>query len=437
MPALANAFVQLRAGTWLDRRRVRAGAAILLALQLAGFLFIVAGTHGWFERWIGPLAKPTTTDFVSFYAAGALADSGNPALAYDHAAHLAAEERVTAAGIEYQYFNYPPVFILVCAALATLPYLVAFIVFEGATLCLYLLVATRILADRSGTALVVLLAFPIVFWNFGLGQNGFLTAGLFGAATLLVDRRPIVAGILFGAICYKPQFGMLVPLALAAAGQWRAFAAAGVSAAVLVLASLALFGPSTWQAFVSAAAASPAMYESGRILFAGMANPFGAARLLGADLPLAYGLQAAASLGAACVVVVVWRRRLSLPTRAATLAAASVVAAPLSLLYDLMLGTIAAAWLVRDGNSPAQSAWEKIALAALFLMVLDGRGLAEGWHVPVFPLAAVALFAIAGARAWREMAQPRLIAGTGSPRARTGESRAEAIARSPSASPRR
>lgn len=405
-PSLAGLLARLHDGAWLDRRRVRIGAAILLALQLAGFLFIVAGTHGW----IVPLEKPTTTDFVSFYAAGALADAGTPALAYDHAAHLAAEERVVGAGIEYQYFNYPPVLMLLCAPLAALPYLVAFMVFEVATLALYLVVALRILADRSGTALVALLAFPVVYWNFGLGQNGFLTAALFGAATLLVDRRPIVAGLLFGAVCYKPQFGILVPLALAAGGQWRVFAAAGVSVVFFVTASLALFGIATWQAFIAAVAASPAMYESGRILFAGMANPFGAARLLGAGAPLAYGLQAAASLGAAVVVGVAWRLRLSLPTRAATLAAASVVAAPLALFYDLMLGSIAAAWLIRDRNSPAAASWEKVALAALFLVVLDGRGLAERWHIPAFPIAALALLAIAGARAWRELARrPRLL----------------------------
>jgi hypothetical protein len=399
--AVARWFQAAFSASWLDRRRVRAGAAILLVLQLAGFLFIVAGTHGW----IVPLAKPTTTDFVSFYAAGALANAGTPALAYDHAAHLAAEERVTGAGIEYQFFNYPPVFILLCAPLAMLPYLVAFIVFEGVTLCFYLVVASRVLADRSGTALVALLAFPMVFWNLGLGQNGFLTAGLFGAATLVVDRRPILAGLLFGALCYKPQFGILVPLALAAAGQWRAFAAAGASAVALVLASLALFGASSWQAFAAAAAASPAMYESGRILFAGMATTFGAARLLGAGPALAYGLQAAASLGAAYVVVVVWHRRLSLPTRAATLAAAILVAAPLALLYDLMFAAIAAAWLIRDRHSPAAAASEKIALAALYLcLALAGHpSFAERWHVPVFPLAAIALFAIAGARARREM----------------------------------
>ena len=400
-PRLRSALAQLRAGTWLDRKRIRIASTILLVLQLAMFLFIVAGTHGW----IVPLSKPTTTDFVSFYAAGALADAGTPALAYDQAAHLEAEERITGAGIGYQFFNYPPVFLLLCALLAGLPYLVAFLVFELATLALYLVVATRILGERSGTALVVLLAFPLVFWNIGLGQNAFLTAALFGAATLLIDRRPITAGLLFGALCYKPQFGVLIPLALAAGGQWRAFAAAAASATLLLLASLAVFGIGTWQAFLAVAGSSPAMYESGRILFAGMANTFGAARLIGAGPPLAYALQSVASLVAAVVVVVVWRRRLPLPTRAASLAAATLVAAPLSLLYDLMLGTIAALWLVRDGN-PAPS--EKLALAALFLLVLDGRGLSESLHLPVFSLAAIVLFAVVAVRAAREMAQRRL-----------------------------
>src|SRR5579863_503610 len=145
--------------TLMTRRRIGWCCGVLLAIQLGVFGFIVAGTHGW----IVPLPRPTTTDFVSFYAAGVLADAGTPALAYDRAAHLAAEEQATAPGIEYQFFNYPPVFILLCAALARLPYLVAFVVFEAATLVLYLLVACHILGERSGTAVLVLCAFPMVF----------------------------------------------------------------------------------------------------------------------------------------------------------------------------------------------------------------------------------------------------------------------------------
>jgi alpha-1,2-mannosyltransferase len=73
----------------LDGRRVFRLCGILLAVEIGLFLFLAAGTYDL----IVPLPKPTTTDFVSFYAAGALADAGTPELAYNRDAHFAAEER--------------------------------------------------------------------------------------------------------------------------------------------------------------------------------------------------------------------------------------------------------------------------------------------------------------------------------------------------------
>lgn len=390
-------------GKSLDRRRIAIACAILLVLEIAFFLFTVALSH----NWIVAIDRPTTTDFASFYAAGTLANAGTPSLAYHQAAHFAAEQAVTAPGIEYQFFNYPPIFLMLCAVLAQLPYIVAFLVFQAATLLLYLHVARSILGDRSGTALLVLLAFPIVFWNLGLGQNAFLIAGLFGAATLLTDRRPVAAGVLFGMLCFKPHFGLLVPLALAAAGRWRSFAAAAAAAAVLALASVAVFGWQTWHEFLLAAAASPAMYESGRILFAGFASPFGAVRLLGGSIPAAYALQLAMSLVAASVVFAIWRCGLSLPVRGAALAAATLVAVPLVLTYDLMLAAVAGAWLVRDDGRGGASAGEKATLAILFLTLITTRFVPWLWHVPVAPAAAIGLFALVTCRAARELAQQR------------------------------
>ena len=190
MPASANAIARLRSGNWPDRGFIRAAAAALLAIELAISAFMVAGTHGW----IVPLAKPTGTDFVSFYAAGALANAGTPELVYNLAAHAAAEEAATERGVPYQFFNYPPVFLLICGPLARLPYLAAFAVFEAATLALYLLVARRILGDPSGTALLVLVAFPLVFWTVGLGQNSFLTAALFGGQPCLSTVARLLRG---------------------------------------------------------------------------------------------------------------------------------------------------------------------------------------------------------------------------------------------------
>ena len=124
-------------GGLLEQQRVRLCCGVLLAIDLSVFLFMVAGTHGL----IVPLAKPTSTDFVSFYAAGNLADAGTPELAYDRAEHYAAEERAAEVGIDYNFFYYPPTFLLLCAVLGHLPYIVAFLIFEMATLSLFVRLA--------------------------------------------------------------------------------------------------------------------------------------------------------------------------------------------------------------------------------------------------------------------------------------------------------
>ena len=95
-------------GASLERRRFLTYCGVALVVESVVFLFLVAGTHGL----IVPLSRPTSTDFVSFYAAGALADAGTPELSYDQLAHYRSEENATAAGIEYRFFYYPPVFLL-------------------------------------------------------------------------------------------------------------------------------------------------------------------------------------------------------------------------------------------------------------------------------------------------------------------------------------
>jgi hypothetical protein len=85
----------------------------------------------------------------------------------------------------------------------------------------------------------------------------------------------------------------------------------------------------------------------------------------------------------ALLVGFVWRCGLALPIRAATLAAATMVAIPVILIYDLMLAAVAAAWLVRAREEYAFPLWEKAALAASFLLLLSPRDLAEILHVPV------------------------------------------------------
>ena len=396
----------------LDGDRIRVGCSILLAIEIAVFLFMAAGTHGL----IVPLPRPTSTDFVSFYAAGSLADAGTPQLAYDQAAHYAAEQRATQEGIEYNFFYYPPPFLLLCAAIAHLPYIVAFLVFEAGTLLFYVLVARHILGGRNSAVVVPLLAFPPVLWTLGLGQNALLTAGLFGSATLLIDRRPAVAGVLFGALCYKPHFALLVPVALAAGGHWRALAATFASAAALCLLSLSVFGWEVWRDYLTAAAASPAVYQSGRISFTGFINPFGAVLLLGGTPLIAYWVQAVTILAAAVLVAYVWRRGLSLPIRAATLAAATLAALPIALFYDLMLAAIAAAWLLRADGRYRLAEWEKIVLAGLFVLTFNPRSFSEILQLPIGPLVTLGFIGFVVARVAREKTMVVSATNVGLPR---------------------
>ncbi|MGI3777871.1 MAG: glycosyltransferase family 87 protein [Janthinobacterium lividum] len=385
---------------------VRRWVLLLLVLQAVAFAFLFAGVHGWVVR----LDHPVSPDFVSFYAAGLLADQGQAAAAYDRAAHFAAEQAVLAPGIGYQFFLYPPPFLLVCSVLARLPWALSLAVFEAVTLLGCLLVLRAILALPWRRCLAGLLAFPALPWVLLLGQNSFMTAGLFGLALLLVDRRPVLAGLLVAGLSCKPHFAVLVPLAFAAGGCWRAFAAA--AAGVLAICALAtlLYGVQIWPAYLATMAASRPDLQAGAVgRFSAMVSPYGALRALGLPHAAALAGQGAGLASAAAVVALLWRRRAPLPLRAAALLAAGLVAAPMALFYDLMLALVALCWLVRQGRDTGFPPWPVGIMAACWL--LPGAALFLGErHLPVGGLVAPALLLLC----WRWHARLEADRGEGS-----------------------
>ena len=154
--------------------------------------------------------------------------------------------------------------------------------------------------DPDRDSLWLAIAFPGALVNLTNGQNGFLTLALLGAALLTLERRPILAGVLFGLMSYKPQYGLLVPIFLIATGRWRAIAAASVTVALLAALSFAMFGAQTWQAFfASIAFTRHVVLEQGGSGFEKLQSAFAAARLWGFSVATAYAFQAAVSLIAA------------------------------------------------------------------------------------------------------------------------------------------
>jgi alpha-1,2-mannosyltransferase len=379
-------------GAWRIRRLAIA-AAVAQAIVLA---FMVAGTHGWLVAGVGP----TTTDYVSFWAAGKLADQGRPQAAYDHDAHLRVEEAATAPGIKYQFFFNPPPYLLIMAPFARLPYLVSFVLFQILTLSLWLVLGTRA-AGGGSTAALCLMAVPSLWWVLGLGQNSFLSASLMAGGLLLLPRRGWLAGVAFGLLCYKPHLGLLIPVALVAGGQWRTAIAATLTVTAIVAATVGVFGVQTWTAYLHGFGRDlGAAIDSGQVLLAGRVDPTGAAQELGLGIGAARIVWVLCLTGAAGCVALVWRRG-SADVRNAVLAACVVLAAPFALFYDLVMCSLAACFLVRAGRRDGFLPGEAPALAGVCVVnLLATPLLVTAVHIPFGAVVAPTLLGLA-LRRWR------------------------------------
>src|SRR5262245_9294725 len=166
---------QVKSGAWLTRERLRAYPLILLAAFIAATVIWIALADGLIDR----NGQPIGTDFSNVWAAGRLALDGAPDAPYDIARQHAAEKAIFGGrDVPLYGWHYPPIFLLVGAALALMPYGWALVAWTAITLPAYL-AAVRAILPAKETVLLAL-AFPAVFVNLGHGQNGFLTAALLG-----------------------------------------------------------------------------------------------------------------------------------------------------------------------------------------------------------------------------------------------------------------
>jgi hypothetical protein len=247
------------------------------------------------------------------------------------------------------------------------------------------------------------LAFPAVFVNLGHGHNGFLTAALMAAALVSLDRRPWLAGVLFGCLAYKPQFGVLIPLVLIAGGYWRSVAAATVTVAALALAVTLAFGAEVWTAFLASTQFTrTVVLEQGDTGWHKIQSVFSIVRMWGGGVTLGYAAQLAVTLFVAAALVWLWRGRSSFALKAAALAIGTILATPYSLDYDLMLLAPAIAFLAVDGRERGFGPYEKTVLALLWLAPLVTRSVAQATLIPLaVPLMLIA-FALMLRRAINE-----------------------------------
>lgn len=381
-------------GAWIDRPLIRTASLLSLAGTVATIAFLFATSRGLLDSW----GRPLGTDFSNIWIAGRDALAGEAALTYDFAAHHRAEQAVFGPGVPFYSWHYPPSFLLVAAPLARLPYLAALALWQGASGLAAFLVVRQILPGRDAALAAV--GFPAVMVCLTHGHTGFLSAFLFGAGLLALERRPVLAGMWFGLLAYKPQLGLLLPLALAAGGHWRTIATAGLTVAATVALSAALFGLEAWTAFAgSAGRASDAILRDGATGWPPIQTAFAAIRLWGGGVGAAYAAQAVVTLAAAAATVHLWHRPSPFALRAAALLVGSLLATPYAMDYDLtLLGPALAFWAAHALRHGFRR-WEASALALAWAAPLIGRSAALHLGLPVGFAALALLFALTVRRA--------------------------------------
>jgi hypothetical protein len=321
------------------------------ALALAGFLFgIVYLVVGLASAWRidGPglinAGLPLGRDFVAFWSASALALDGAPEAVFTlkriHAYQIAA----AGAPVDVTAWHYPPTFLLAVLPLAYLPYVAALALW----LLLPVLAFWAVLRKVCGNDLfaTLLLLFPGLTLCLVSGQNGVITAALLGGALLTLETRPVVAGVLFGLLTYKPHLAALVFPALLFGRYWHVLAVAAVTGLAMIAASLAVFGMPVWAAFFGNLDFLTRVVDSGAVPWVRMPTVYAAMRVMGFEAATGRIVQFVATVAAAAVVCAIWYRRAPIAWRGAALALALPLATPYAFDYDLVVLILPLAWIL-------------------------------------------------------------------------------------------
>lgn len=380
---------------FVTRARARLTAWCVLAATIIGLVYLFASANGTVDS----LGRPLGTDFSNVWTAGWMADHGRAPAAWDWPTQHEVQKQVHRNdAIPFYGWHYPPPFLIIATLLAQFPYLVALLLWQGLSLMLALALVRRILPDDRDAMLVALGA-PVVLVCLGHGQNAFLTASLLGGGMLLLDRRPWVAGIMLGALVYKPQFAVLIPVLLLARGNMRAFVSAGLTVAALCLLTLVIWGWPVWRAFLdSLPLTQHIVIEAGATGWEKIQSPFSAIRQWGGTIGIAYTVQAIVT-AIAIVMAALVARRGSMEVRGAAALSAALLCTPYVLDYDFVLLGIAIAFMAADmarrGAIGGEASW----LAYAWIAPLVGRTVSQMTHVPVNLIAAIAVLALATRRA--------------------------------------
>jgi len=343
---------------WPRSARQAKGHAILLAV----FMWVAAlavGFIGTSDRSIaGPLKG---ADFVHFYTLGHLVHSHQIAAMSDMVAnHRTQTALVPASAPDLYPTVYPPQVAVLFAPVNGWSFQRALLVWSMINIALYALIVWSAWAAVKARLPDRVMVFAAVaafapFWNVVLyGQITMLILAAFWAGWLALERRQhLLAGIAFGLLAIKPQFGIPLAVVVLARREWAMLAGACLSVLAQLGAAWLVLG---WEALEGFARTVPItlghidMMESKPFLSHSLRSLTRLApNWIG--IPLWLGLVTVVLWYTARV----WRSEASIRIRVGTVILASVLVNPHLIIYDAAVLVLPLLWFGAFMQEPAQS----------------------------------------------------------------------------------
>ena len=220
------------------RVAVTLGASVLLVA--ISIVLLIPRIRNW----------PIAPDLTAFWA-GARFAVFRPHDAYNWVAVTAAQMELRPPVGPLPFF-YPPSALPFMAPFGLLPFWPAFWLWTLLSAAAFWSAARRITSN-----LLLTFAAPTTVLALVLGQTTLWIGALLIWGVTLLRSRPAIAGVLLGiAAAIKPQFAIMVPVALLAGRHWAAIAGAIASFCAMLLLSLP-FGPFLWSDWASLVGALP------------------------------------------------------------------------------------------------------------------------------------------------------------------------------------
>jgi len=377
--------------------KLTVGAAVFfVTLEIAYLVFAGLPPIGklWSAKpWVDGTHFVLGRDFLNSWMGGRSVFGAGPAAWFDAVAYNAALRDLLGTPYAEHFWSYPPHILLFIWPLGLMPYLPAYVAWCALGIALYLLASSPVISRER---LLFLAVAPGIAVCVFFGQNGFYTAALLIGGLVCLDRRPVLAGILFGILTVKPQLGLLLPVVLLLERRWLTIAVAAATTAALVAATALLFGWHVWIEFWEKVVPQQQWLTAhgGGLLFEMVSSVYFGARLINLPESVGWVMQGiVAALAFAALVWTYWKRRdwaLSL----AFLVTATFLVTPYILNYDMVVfGFVVALLRDRADNSKA----DHYLLIAVWTLPVTMMMAAAAW----IPLAPIVLIAFACRLIWR------------------------------------